>query len=502
MALSVFFAPRFRALDANGNPMAGAILKFFEAGTTTPLAVYSDVDGTTPIGVTATADAGGLFAEMFMLAQAYKVELYTSASVLVWSADNFFPPQPASSANVDITATAGVTFAAGDAAYMSDGSGGLNAGQMYKADADLEYASYAPMIYFASAAIAAGASGLFRGEGTVTGLAGLTPGARYYLSGTAGAIASTAGAFTRFVGQAKSTTELAIATNPPLLPDVDALLQSLCNGRLTLTSGTPVTTADVTAATTLYFTPYQGERIGAYTGSRWVAMTFAEMSIAVPAAASQVYDVFYDYNDGVPALSLTAWTNDTTRATALTTQNGVYVKTGDTQQRYLGSFRTTAVSGQTEDSYTKRLVSNYYNRVERPMRVMEPANTWSYNTATWRQANANTANQIEFVIGVAEVVMEAQVRAIAEGSARAAATVAVGLDSITAPTSGNIGVGSQTTIGAFYPLGAAFRTYPSVGYHYAAWLERGDGGGATVTWYGDNNTPTLLQSGMDGSVWG
>ena len=33
------------------------------------------------------------------------------------------------------------------------------------------------------------------------------------------------------------------------------LLKGVCNGRLTLTTVTPVTTADVTAATSLYFKP-------------------------------------------------------------------------------------------------------------------------------------------------------------------------------------------------------------------------------------------------------
>src|SRR6185436_9706895 len=41
----------------------------------------------------------------------------------------------------------------------------------------------------------------------------------------------------------------------------------VCDGRLTLTSGTPVTTGDVTAATTLYFTPNGGNQIALYTGS-------------------------------------------------------------------------------------------------------------------------------------------------------------------------------------------------------------------------------------------
>ena len=42
------------------------------------------------------------------------------------------------------------------------------------------------------------------------------------------------------------------------------------NGRLTLTSGTPVTTNDVTAATTIYYTPYKGNAIQLYNGTNWI----------------------------------------------------------------------------------------------------------------------------------------------------------------------------------------------------------------------------------------
>lgn len=51
------------------------------------------------------------------------------------------------------------------------------------------------------------------------------------------------------------------------------------NGRLTLTSGTPVTTTDVTGAQTVYFTPYKGNRITLYDGTRAQPVTFSEQSI-------------------------------------------------------------------------------------------------------------------------------------------------------------------------------------------------------------------------------
>lgn len=278
-----------------------------------------------------------------------------------------------------------------------------------------------------------------------------------------------------------------------------ALDIGVCQGRLTLTSGTAVTTSDVTAAATLYFTPFKGNRIALYDGADWTVFAFTERSIAVPAVATQMYDVFVYNNAGVLTLELTAWTNDTTRATALTLQDGVYVKTGATTRRYLGSFRTVA-SGQTEDSLTKRFVWNYYNRVERPLRRLESTSSWTYTSATWRQANAAAANQVEVVIGVAEVTVDVRILALAQNAVGITVHVAVGEDTTAGPTTGNIGMASAT-IGSsptIAQITAVFRKMPAVGYHYYAWLEKSTVSG-TTTW-GGSFSSVDYQGGMYGSV--
>ena len=57
---------------------------------------------------------------------------------------------------------------------------------------------------------------------------------------------------------------------------------SLAEGRLTLTSGTPVTTGDVSAAATAYYTPYIGNGISLYDGSTaWAKYTFTEITISL-----------------------------------------------------------------------------------------------------------------------------------------------------------------------------------------------------------------------------
>lgn len=59
-----------------------------------------------------------------------------------------------------------------------------------------------------------------------------------------------------------------------------------------------------------------------------------------------------------------AWTDDTTRATAVTLQDGRYCKSGDKTRLLLGTFSTTSAT-TTEDSDRNRHLSNVYNRVTR-----------------------------------------------------------------------------------------------------------------------------------------
>jgi hypothetical protein len=286
------------------------------------------------------------------------------------------------------------------------------------------------------------------------------------------------------------------------LPTLIAL-GAVC-GRLTLTTALPVTTADVTAAVTLFYALYAGNRIALYTGSAWVLSTIAQLSIAVPATTSQMYDVFVDYNSGTPALSVTAWTNDTTRATALTTQDGVLVLTGSTGKRYVGSFRTTTVAGQTEDSATKRFVYNYYNRVRRPLSKTDTTANWSYSLATIRQARATATNQVEIVNGVAEDVIAINATVQTTNSTnRANVLVTIGENSTTAGATGVVGgtnrAGVDGSNSVYATLVAQLVKVPPVGYSYYAWLEASEAAGTEV-WYGAALLTGGAASGLSGWV--
>jgi len=279
------------------------------------------------------------------------------------------------------------------------------------------------------------------------------------------------------------------------------LISSRCEGRLTTESGVAVSSADRTAQSTLYFTPYKGNRVALHDGTRWKQYKFTELSLALSGLTSgKPYDVFLQDIAGTLTLVILVWTNDTTRATALALQDGVYVKTGATTQRYLGTIYTTGTT-TTEDSAAKRYVWNYYHRVPRNMKnATETTNSWTYTTATLRQANAAAGNQLDYVVGVAEDLVEADVYAlVSNSSSNISVTTGIGVDSTSANSAQVFGY-SIPVAGTVVWSSAHYKGIPGVGRHFLAWLEYSSASG-TTTWYGDVNLPAQFQSGIRGVVW-
>ncbi len=507
-------APRERFFNAfTLAPLSGGYLYTFTAGTQSPLTTYQDAAGLTPNSNPIVLDPTGSAVVYLTLGQSYKF-IWTDGSaafpqvataivgVVQGSQDNILAVPPAAAA-FDLTGTAAVTIMANQAAYLSDGSGSLIAGQWYLADASKIYSSSANLIGIATSTISAGMTGSFRVAGQLGGFAGLVAGSLYYV-GTAGALQTTAGSFARLVGQADSTTDLVIFADPPIAAN-QTIDTGICNGRLTLTSGLAVPSADVTGSTVVYFTPYAGNRIALYDGiSTWSLFTFAETTLQIGIVGSGLpIDVFAYNNNGVLGLNLIGWTNGTTRATALTLQDAVLVSTGATGHRYLGTFYTTSTT-TTEDSAANRFVWNYYNRQRRRLMRTESngANSWNYTTATVRQANANVLNKVQVIIGAAEVVVDLRLNvtvANATGGATSHVHVGFGADSITVLDQGSAlgGEADCTLAGALVNLAATANYQPTVGYHYYAWLEWAAAVG-TVTW---NTNDGTFQAGNGLQGW-
>lgn len=85
-----FQLPRLYGLDASGDTLPGALLYFYDAGTTNPITIYQDEANTIPHTNPLVADGDGRFAPVW-IADAdnpFKSELRDADNVLIWTEDN------------------------------------------------------------------------------------------------------------------------------------------------------------------------------------------------------------------------------------------------------------------------------------------------------------------------------------------------------------------------------------------------------------------------------
>jgi len=239
-------------------------------------------------------------------------------------------------------------------------------------------------------------------------------------------------------------------------------------------------TSSVLAATILYYTPYRGNQIALYSGSAWTLNTFPELSLTLGGlSASTNYDVFMFLNAGVPTLELTAWTNDTTRATALVRQDGVWSRTGALTRRYLGSFRTTTTIGQTEFrpitapavgcTAANILLWNNDNRAPVAASIAESTSSWTYATLnTWRAANNSATARIFVVVGLKEDAVEAIYSSNTNNNASTSVS-GVGVNTVTAFSGSTNQV--FTTGASQSPAIGRYEGALDVGYNFVAPIE-------------------------------
>ena len=168
---------------------------------------------------------------------------------------------------------------------------------------------------------------------------------------------------------------------------------AIIDGRLTLTSGTPVT-GDVSGAGTVYYTPYLGNKIALYSGSIWEIVEFSELSLTLAGlTVGKNYDIWIYNNSGTATMDSTVWTNDTTRATAVVYQDGVLVKSGDATRRFVGTVRVDG-GNVTYDSTIYRYLYNQYNKVRKKSITYNTTANWSYTSGiAIREYNNGTGQQ-------------------------------------------------------------------------------------------------------------
>lgn len=116
----LFSAAPYRALDANNHVLPGALLYFYQTGTTTLQTVYADSAATTPLTNPVVADSGGLFVPIYLAGTTlYKAVLQTAGAVTVQTVD----PVNSSSASPSFTPQGRLTLASGTPVMTSDQTG-------------------------------------------------------------------------------------------------------------------------------------------------------------------------------------------------------------------------------------------------------------------------------------------------------------------------------------------------------------------------------------------
>lgn len=326
---------------------------------------------------------------------------------------------------------------------------------------------------------------------------------------------------------------------------MEAIFSKIVNGRGTLTSGTPVTTSDVTAATRAYFTPNgEGNLIGLRdSNGEWFPQEFTEQfidatnvqngtltngnavitgldttklvvgmkvtgtnvgaaavinsidsatqvtvsvnstgggsqSLTFKIPASKQVDVFGYGGASDLALEFGAlWTSDSARSAAISMTDGVYVKTGDATRRYLFSLRTTSVDGQLEDSAQHGWLFNVYNRKAKLLKYTE-STSHAYNTGAWQDWRNSSVHQMDFLIGLVEDLVDANVQGSWTGTSIAA--VGMSFNQTGAPGAQEHLTYDANSVSGGYK-GNSKQVMPSLGFNYFRMKEIGNASGITFS---------------------
>lgn len=271
--------------------------------------------------------------------------------------------------------------------------------------------------------------------------------------------------------------------------------------RLTSVSGSPVPSRQ-TGIGTIYLTPFISGEIWTYDSSVWTQHLSAEVSLALTVTSGKNYDVFAYWTGSAVALELSAaWTNDTTRADALATQNGVFVKSSDHSRRHVGLIRASGTN-ITEDSYAKAFLVSCCNPVQRIQIGTDTTDNWTESSTTWVAMNGgNAAWKREFLVpynigeSVTPYYVTARLTLRVAGDGTNNPYVGIALDvtnALSSDAEAAFGAASSTSS----QVACNYRSNTiGIGYHYLQGIEEVTGG-TTCHYYSKPATGITQQVGM------
>ncbi len=293
-------------------------------------------------------------------------------------------------------------------------------------------------------------------------------------------------------------------------------------GYLTLVSATPVITSDQVAATSVYYTPDQGQTVPIYNGSSMIPTGFSQLTLTLSSShtALNIYDVYVFSNGGVVTIGTgPTWSAGTggsitagscARGTgvggaALARVNGIYTnavqitaRNGSTtytvaanQGTYVGSLFMDGSNGQitchrSMGQSRKFGVWNAYNRRPITMLVNDSTATWAYGTATIRASNGSSSNSATVFCGLAEEEVRIDFVQCINGNT-STGNNGIGWNSTTAFATGSKkGECASPTASIITDACATYTNAPALGINVVSCLETTNG--SSVTFRGGSNS--------------
>jgi hypothetical protein len=271
-------------------------------------------------------------------------------------------------------------------------------------------------------------------------------------------------------------------------------------GRLTLTSATPILTTDAASATAVLYTPYIGNLVPIYNGASMAPTEFSELTLTLSSshALSTIYDVFVFSNSGVLTLATgPAWTASTAgsgnrgsgastsqltrikglwvNAVSMTGRNGsTTYSIGANLATYLGSIFIDGTAGQiscdVSSGQTRKWgVWNAYNRMPITLRSSDPTASWTYATNTFRVSRGDTNNLVRVFNGLAEEYVHIEFKQHVAVPNSAQPQIGIGVNSTTV-RSGMLGH-ALTLASGEVTIVATHSITPSLGVHAVSPIE-------------------------------
>jgi len=224
---------------------------------------------------------------------------------------------------------------------------------------------------------------------------------------------------------------------------------------------------------TLYLHPHSSPFLPLWDGTGWVAcLLTSSISLALSGlTGGKPYDVFV-HDASSPTLEFVAWTNDTTRATAVTKQDGLWCKSGDKGRLYVGSFYAIT-SNATADQASQRYVYSAYNRIRRNCEFSigtysdnNAITSFSVTNTSYAALNGGTNVTMEWMDGLGEECVDIRLHVFGDSPTGGAMNIGLTYDHATEP---------QGVQGLFNGAGNIVRAgcvpslshQPAAGRHYA-----------------------------------